>query len=179
MLVRMRSSGVRPGSMRATEPVERMTFLALIDGLAVLAFDFDGVNAALGRAGELAVALDHGHLVLLHQELQALGVLVDDALLALLDGAPVQLGAGDVLDAEGGAVFHVVIDFGIEKQGLSRDAADVQAGAAEVRVFLDEGGLQAKLPGADGRSVPGGPATDDGYIVDSVSHGGAPFYCEL
>jgi hypothetical protein len=35
------------------------------------------------------------------------------------------------------------------------------------------------LPGADGRSVSSGPATDDGYIVDSVSHGVAPFYCEL
>ena len=49
-----------------------------------------------------------------------------------------------VLDAERVAVFHVVVDFGIEKQGLSRDAADVQAGAAEVGVFLDEGGLQAQ-----------------------------------
>ena len=104
---------------------------------------------------------------------------VDDALLALLDGAPVQLRGGDVLDTEGVAVFHVIKDFRIEKQGLSRDAADVQAGAAQVGVFLDEGGFQAQLSGADGRSVPSGPATDDGYIVDSVSHGVAPFYCEL
>ena len=59
-------------------------------GLAVLALDFDGVDAILGRAGELAVAGDHRDFVLLHQELQTLGVLVDDALLALLDGAPVQ-----------------------------------------------------------------------------------------
>ena len=49
------------------------------------------------------------------------------------------------------AFFHVVIHFRIEKQGLSRDAADVQAGAAEVRVFLDKGGLQAQ---ADRREWP-------------------------
>ena len=30
MFVRMRSSGFRPGSRRATEPVERITFLALM-----------------------------------------------------------------------------------------------------------------------------------------------------
>ncbi len=100
MLLRMRSSAVRPGNMRATEPVERIRFFALTVDLPSLAFDFDGVDAAFGGAGELAVALDDGHLVLLHQELETLGVLVHDALLALLDGAPVQRGAAEVLDAE-------------------------------------------------------------------------------
>ena len=165
--------------MRATDPVERIRFFALTVDLPFFAFDLDGVDAALGRAGELAVALDDGHLVLLHQELQALGVLVDDALLALLDGAPVQRDAGGVLHAEGGAILHVVEDFGVEQQGLGRDAADVQAGAAQVGVFLDQGGLQAELAGANGRGVSGGTAADDGYVVDSVSHCGAPFYCEL
>ncbi len=77
------------------------------------------------------------------------------------------------------AVFHVVIDFGVEKQGLSRDAADVKAGSAEVRVFLDEGGLQPELSGANGGGVSGRAAADDGYVVESVSQFGAPFYREL
>jgi len=103
-------------------------------------------------------------------------VLVHDALLALLDAAPVQGYAGDVLQAELGPVFHVFIDFGIEKQRLGGDAAYVQAGAAEVRVFLDQGRLKAKLARTDRRRVSGRAATDDGYIVDSVSHNDAPFY---
>ena len=149
--------------------------MALTVDLPFLPFDFDGVDAALGRAGELAVALDDGHLVLLHQELETLGVLVHDALFALLDGAPVQGDAGGVFEAEGGAVFHVVVDFGVEKQGLSGDAADVQAGSAEVGVFLDEGGLQPKLSGANGRGVSSRPAADDGYVVNGFSHRNAPF----
>src|SRR5664279_1836906 len=148
-------------------------------GLAAFALDLDGVNAVLGRAGQLAVALDHRDFVLLHQELQALGVLVDDALLALLNARPVEGDSGGVLQAEGGAIFHVVKDFGVKQQRFGRDAAHVEAGSSQVGVFFDDGGFQAQLSGADGRSVPSGPATDDGYIVDSVSHGVAPFYCEL
>ncbi len=41
--------GRMPGSMRATEPVERITFFALIDFLLV-ALDSDSVNAILRRA---------------------------------------------------------------------------------------------------------------------------------
>src|SRR5271166_576599 len=148
-------------------------------GLATLALDFDGVDAVLGRTGELAVALDYGDFILLHQERQALGMLVDDTLFSLLDAGPVEGDSGGVFKAEGRAIFHVVKDFGVKQQGLGGDAAHVQAGASQVGVFLDEGGLEAQLPGADGRSVPSGPATDDGYIVDGVSHGVAPFYCEL
>ena len=137
------------------------------------------MDSSLGRTGELAVALDDGHFVLLHQELETLGVLVDDALFALLDSAPIQGGTAQVLDAERVAVFHVVIDFGIEKQGLSRDTADVKAGSAEVGIFLDEGGLKPKLSGANGGGVSGRPAADDGYVVDCVSQCGAPFYRKL
>ena len=64
---------------------------------------------------------------------EALGVLVHDALLALLDRAPVQRDAGGVLQPEFRAFLHVVEDFGVEQQRLGWNATDMQAGAAQVR----------------------------------------------
>jgi len=49
----------------------------------------------------------------------------------------------------------VVPEFGVEQQSLGRDAADVQAGAAEESVFFDESGFQAPLTSADGGGVSG------------------------
>ena len=43
------------------------------------------------------------------------------------------------------------------QQRLRRDAADVEAGAAEGRPLLDAGGLQAELGGTDRRDVAAGP----------------------
>src|SRR4029079_19772510 len=59
---------------------------------------------------------------------------------------------------------------GIE-QGLARDAADVQAGAAERGAFLDAGDLLAELGGADGGDVPARPGPDDDQIV-TLGYGG-------
>ena len=137
-------------------------------------FDLDCVYAVLGRAGEFAVALDDGDLVLLHQELQSLGVLVDDPLLALLDRSPVQSDAGSVLHAKLGAFLHVVVDFRVEQQGLGRNTADVQAGSAQLVVFLDKGGLQAELAGANGGGVSSRAAADDGYVINGVRQFRAP-----
>ncbi len=76
--------------------------------------------------------------------------------------------AGGVLQAEFRAFLHVVEDLGVEQQRLGRNAADVQAGAAQVRVFFDKRGLQAELAGANGRGVSGRSAADDGYVVDGL-----------
>jgi hypothetical protein len=43
----------------------------------------------------------------------------------------------------------MVINFGIKEQGFGGDAANMQAGAAELVVFFDEAGLEAKLAGAE------------------------------
>ena len=40
---------------------------------------------------------------------------------------------------------------------FARDAAHVQARAAQFLVFLDKGGLQPKLAGADGSNITPGP----------------------
>ncbi|MNS79727.1 hypothetical protein D3C72_1133890 [compost metagenome] len=55
------------------------------------------------------------------------------------------------------------------QQGLGRDAAPVQADAAQV-LALDDGDLQAQLAGADRRDVTAGARTDDDEIEFS-SHG--------
>ena len=76
MLVRMRVSASRPGSILASEPVATMIFLALRKALlagcaaAALGVDADGVDAVLGGAGEAAVALDGGDLVLASSGIQ-------------------------------------------------------------------------------------------------------------
>ena len=101
-------------------------------------------------------------------------MLVDDALLALLNVAPVQGDAGGIVQADLGAFLHVVVDFGVEQQSLGRDAADVEAGAAEFVVFLDECGLQSQLSGANGRGVSGRSAADDGYVVNRLWQVRAP-----
>ena len=176
MLVRMRSSASRPGSMRASEPVARITFFALSWARFAIVRDFDGKHAILRRAGQLAVSFDGFHLVLLHQELEALGVLGDDLRLALLDGSPVQLARVHAFDAEFLGLFQVVPEFGVEQQSLGRDAADVQAGAAEESVFFDERGFQAVLAGADGGGVSGRAAADDGYVVNGFGQWNGPHY---
>ena len=51
------------------------------------------------------------------------------------------------------------------QERLGGDAADVQAGAAELGVLLDKRGLQAVLSGANGRRVTAGAAPDDDHII--------------
>ena len=102
-------------------------------------------------------------------------MLVDDALFALLDRAPVQRDAGRVLQSEFHAFLHVVEDFRVEQQGLGRNATDMQTGATQVRIFLDQGGLQSKLPGANGRGVSRRSTADDGYVINCLWQVRAPF----
>ncbi len=128
--------------------------------------DLDGQHTVLRRAGQLAVAADGFHLVLLHQEVETLGVLGHDLRLALLDGGPIQLARVHAFDAEFFCFFQVVPKLGVEEQRLGRDAAHVQAGAAEHVVFFDEGGFQAVLAGADGSGVASRTAADDGDVIN-------------
>src|ERR1039458_5505070 len=146
-----------------------------LDRLQFAAFQRDRVDAVLSGPRQFAPSADHIHLVLLHQELQALGMFVHDALFALLDRAPVQRNARRVLQSKLHAFLHVVEDFRIEQQRLGWNATDMQAGATQVRIFLDEGRLQSKLPGANGRSVSRRSAADDGYVVNGLWQVRAPF----
>jgi len=86
--------------------------------------------------------VDAGHLVLLEQELDPLGVRVDHLLLAVLRPGQVEVGGGDV-DPEDRGALDLVQDRGGVEQRLGGDAAAQAAGAAQLHVFLDDRGLQA------------------------------------
>ena len=54
------------------------------------------------------------------------------------------------------------------EQGLARDAADVQAGAAQSGVLFHAGDPLAQLGGADGRNIAARSGTDDHQVVEFV-----------
>ena len=51
--------------------------------------------------------------------------------------------------------------FGVLEEGLGRDAAAEKAGAADLRVLLDDRHFHPELPGADARDVAARSAADD------------------
>ena len=95
-------------------------------------------------------------------------------LFAILNRGPVQFARVDAFDTEFLGIFQVIPKFGVEQKRLGRDAADVQAGAAEESVFFDERGFQAVLAGADGGGVSGGAAADNGDVVGSFGQRSRP-----
>src|ERR1051326_2450036 len=133
-------------------------------GLVLLPLDVDGV--AVDDRGETLQALD---FVLAEEELDAFDVGVDDALLARLHGAEVELRVADG-DAELFRLLDLVPDVGVLEEGLGRNAAAEETGAADVRVLLDDGHFHAELPGADARDVAARSAADDDEVVCLVCH---------
>ena len=118
-------------------------------------------DADAGRAGQHAVAAQDGDLVLLHQELDAADVLVDHGVAALGQRAVVEADALVAGQAELGALLgHAMKEVGGLEQRLRRDAAAVEAGAAEP-VALDEADREAELRGADGAHVAHAAAEDE------------------
>ena len=107
--------------------------------------------------------------VLLHQELDALGVLVHHAPLVGLGLEQVEPRVR-ALDAELGGVADVVEHLGGVEQRLGRDAAAQRAGAAELGVLLHQRHLHPELRGADRRHVAAGAAADDHQVL--VERGG-------
>ena len=146
--------------------------LGLIGALAQRALRrLDGGLLHRDLAGRVdrGVAPDHRHLVLLHQEADAVIEAFRDAARArhhglrierdFFGGQPVILG-----------VLHVVVDLGRAQQRLGRDAAPVQADAAEIG-FFDDRGLETELRGADRGDVAAGAGADDDDVEGCVGHG--------
>ena len=124
------------------------------------------VELDLDPAGAVQPAgtLDRGHLVLAEQELDALGQLLDHLALLVLHGAEVELD-GRHLDAVGvQAVARLGVELGRVEQRLGRDAADVQAGAAERAALVDAGHPHAELGRPDRADIAAGPGADDHQI---------------
>lgn len=57
-----------------------------------------------------------------------------------------------------------VVEFGGVEEGFTGDAADVEAGAAEVLIFFDEGDFETELSCADGCYVAAWACADDGDV---------------
>ena len=116
-------------------------------------------------------------LVFLQQELDPLGEIADDPFLALHHRRQVDLQAGD-LDPVVGELLRRdrVVVRGLQ-QRLRRNAADVEAGAAERAPLLDAGDAKPQLRGADRRHVAARPAADDNEIICAVGHHAVPVRC--
>src|SRR5439155_1551089 len=99
------------------------------------------------RARHPRRALDPGDLVLLEQRGDALREAADDPVLARHHGREIQLESAH-LDAVGRKpVARLVVELARVEERLRRDAADVEARAAERRVLLDAGDAHAALCG--------------------------------
>ncbi len=112
---------------------------------------------------EPPVALDDLDLAGLHQTREALVEPADDRVLVLVHARHVdalERGAHPELLALAG----VVGDLGGVQQGLRRDAAAVQARAADL-VALDHGDREVQLGGAQGGRVPAAAGAEDDDVV--------------
>ena len=133
-----------------------------IGARVLLAVHLDGV-----RGDEAPGALDIRDVAALHQTLKALVEPADDAIAVLvhLDHVDaVQRG----VHAEVGALTGAVGDLCRVEQCLGRDAAAVQAGAAEL-VLVDEDDGHAKLARAERAGVAAAAATEDDEVC--TGHG--------
>jgi hypothetical protein len=128
----------------------------------------------LAGPGDGARALHPVDLVLLEQELDALGQLTDA--LGLLGQHLLQVQLRRDVDADPGEILRRQLEQlrGVQ-QRLGRHAADVQAGAAQGRAAVDPlvhaGDLQAQLARPDRGVVAAGSASDDHDVIGGVSHG--------
>ena len=170
VMMRLRSISM-PGTLRGAEPVATMISLRRAQRLRVA---FEDVDAAV--AGQPRRALDPVDLVLLEQELDALGQAGDDPVLARLHLRHVDADRPAWPSADRDAPLLRVLDdlqrVRVLEQRLGRNAAPEQAGAAERLLLLDDGDLEAELRGADRRDVAAGAGADhdDVVFVGHVCH---------
>ena len=129
------------------------------------AVDLDGV-----RRRHPAGALDDRDVATLHQAGEALVEPIDDAVLVLVDPRHVDALEGR-LDADLLALASGVGDLGGVEQGLGRDAAAVQAGAADLAAF-DHDHREVELGGAQRAGITAAAAAKDDEVGSlRVSHG--------
>ena len=121
-------------------------------------FDFAGF-------GDRPPALNPVDLVLFKQEFDAFGVGRDDVVFVRQHLFPIDR-LGLSLKAHGGEIMlGFVQHMGRVQQCLGRDAADVQAGAAQGVAPLNHSRFQAQLRATNGANVAAGAGTDDDDVV--------------
>src|SRR5438132_10922407 len=115
-----------------------------------------------------ALALDHSHLVLLPQTLDAPMELVDDRILSLEHLRPIELHRAG-LQSETGRLTNVVGQLRRMQEGLGGYAPAMQAGTAHFLLF-NHGDPQTQLSPPDRSDVAGGSSADDGYVERLLGH---------
>src|SRR3977135_978855 len=121
-------------------------------------------DAYASRPRPSAPTLHGFDLVFAKQELDALGVLVDNLFLARQHRRPVERELLHV-DAEFLGVLERVVDFGVVQKDFRGDAADVQASAAQKAIFFNDYSFEPPLRGPNRGVISSRAATDDGEIV--------------
>ena len=112
------------------------------------------------RPGDASPAGDRFHFAFAEEKFDAFGVLIDDFLFARQDRRPIHFHIFHV-EAEFRGVLEGVVNFRVMQQHFGGDAADVQAGAADVGIFLNDRGFQSVLPGANRGYIAARSAADN------------------
>ena len=94
----------------------------------------------------------------------AAGERLDGSVFRLHDLLEVELDAAELDAARFEVLVRHVVEVRVLQERLGRNAADVQASAAERLALFDADGLEAKLRGLDGSDVAAWTAADDGQI---------------
>ena len=150
--------GLQPGQLTGARTGGQDDVLGLQRLLAAL----DELDRELALAGELGLAVEDGDLVLLEQEADAAAQLLRHAAAALDHGRGIEAGVVGG-EAEARRVAHQLQHLGRAQQRLGRDAAPVEADAAQM-LALDQRHLHLQLRRADGRHVAAGTAADDDQV---------------
>ena len=152
------SSSGMPGSTVGLEPAAMMQCLKP----TLVVPSSPSTERTLGEANVPAPAHDLD-LALLGQPGQPAGELVDDGVLPAAQLVDVDLGLAEA-DAVGGGLLDVAHHAGDVQQRLRRDAADVEADAAEPLVALDQHGLEPEVGGAERGGVAAGAGAEHDHV---------------
>src|SRR6185295_6305411 len=134
--------------------------------LAVLARELDAIAAE-----QLAVTLQPGDARTLEEAGDAKRRLLDDLRATLLHGGEVEVDAADLHAMHCELMLRAMEQLGGFEQRFGRNAARVEAGAAErvgavlVLPLVDAGDFELVLAGADRAGITGGAAADDDDVV--------------
>src|SRR5207253_2605198 len=133
---------------------------------------FRGLHLDGARAGHARRAHDELDAVALEETAYAAGQLLDDAALPVLHLHDVDFDAlGEDAHARA-VVLHLLVGVARRDERLRRDAAPVEADAADF-LFLDADDLLLQLPETDRARITAGATTNHNHIAGSVRHLGA------
>jgi len=114
---------------------------------------------------DAAGAAERFDLVLLEQKIDALDVTFDVLLLVFEQHRQIDARLGDLDPHFRKAVAGLLIELGSVQHRLRGDATDVEAGAAEGGILLDDGGFQPELCRAYGADIAARAGANDNEVV--------------